>query len=168
MHFIDGYFETTVKPKLEHYRRRVADGSLRDLLLVIPQPDTEPQDIEGVGLLKVAHRARRADRGGLFGEVTDPKHRPAIEAFVDASVAAPEGLAELRSDGRGAILMYLVHEDNAPYGDTPPSGWSQPKSEFGLLLTLSSYLPAEIAARYRGFVQFSVRKPIDSPTVDVD
>ena len=168
MHFIDGYFQTTVRPKLEHYRRRVADGSLKDLLLVCPQPATEMLEIHGVGPRKVAHRERRADRGGLFGEVTDPKHRPAVEAFVDSSAAAPDGLEGFRSPGRGALLMYLVREDNPPYGSFAPWDWPHPDSEFGLLVTLSSYLPASIAERYRGFVRFSVRKPVDSPTVDVD
>ena len=170
MHFIDGYAEGTINPKLEHYRQRVADGSLKDMLLVLPQVATDTRSLVGVGPRKVVVRERRADRGGLFGEVTDPKHRPAMEAFVDRTTLAPGGLEPFRAAGRGALLMYVVHEKKPPYHPSPPHNWQHPEKEYGLVVTFSSYLPAEVAARHRGFVRFSVRKPapVDDATVDVD
>ena len=65
--YLDQYGSHTVEPKLAFYRRILEQGELRDILIVVPQPDTDEIDLAAVGARRVVSRDRRAGRAGSLG-----------------------------------------------------------------------------------------------------
>lgn len=95
-------------------------SQIEDWAVVLPQHVGKgPRArLEGHGSLSVFRRRRRAGRGGLFGAISDPKHRP-----VAASIAGVGDLDDSLADSlhrprRGAVLVYPVveheHDDEIP------------------------------------------------------
>lgn len=149
------YKERSVDPKLAFYRRLLEAGAVADFLIVVPQPDTEIFDLEGVGKRMTISRDRREARGGKFGEVTDSHHRPIIERFVSGGVAgtAIEGFAGAT---RGAVLLYLVRETKPSYELVPTPKLSSDDPEYGLVAAFSSYVPEVALARDPDVIRFVV------------
>jgi hypothetical protein len=161
MEYIPYYRDRVVKPRLTFYRRLIAAGSLVDFLLVMPQPvGTESVDVDGVGVRSTVSRDRRPGRGGLFGEITDPKHRPAVERFVSGPI--PDELQSYHAVTRGAVLIYLVRESTPDYGNGQPVPGV-------VAVAFASYVPALALGPYSSVIRFSVRSPAEPgvPTIDV-
>jgi hypothetical protein len=163
--YLDYYYERAVKPKTEFYRTLMNDGLLDDFLVVVPQPRTTKASIDGVGPRSVVSRDRRASRGGKFGEITEPKHRPAVNAFISAPESVPE-LAMWTEGRRGAVVIYIAKESKSDYerGGDEVDG-SDP--ECGLVVAFSVWVPAEAISGKPPVLTFRVRDETDRDAVAV-
>ena len=104
------YGAKSVKPKAQFYRRMIEEQELRDFLVIVPQPDTPTRPIGGVGARAIVSRDRREGRFGKFGEITEPKHKPAVERFVARDASTPASLRQFLAKERGALLLYIAQE----------------------------------------------------------
>jgi hypothetical protein len=161
------YGERSVAPKTAFYRRIIEEGELEDFLVIVPQPATSPVVIEGVGSRSVVSRDRRAGRGGKFGEITEPKHRPVVETFVSGQ--PDESIADLYRPARGAMLLYVVRENEPDYEPSELVPVSDESEAVGLIAAFSAYLPSAVLASGPLVLKFRVhdRARRYSPTVDV-
>ncbi len=166
--YLERYKETTIDPSLSFLRRIAIEGHLSDFLLVMPQPGGAVADVASVGTRSVVSRDRRENRGGLFGEITDPKHRPAIRAFLGDS-PADHGLKHLQAPDRGVVLVYLARESHPESANVSKSTLPVDAAERGLVVGWSVLPPTAAVLAHRGAIRFRVRNPKkkDDPTVEV-
>lgn len=157
------YRERSVNPKLAFYRRLVEAKLLEDFLVVVPQPATKLVEVSGIGARAVISRDRREGRRGMFGEITDRKHRPAVAEFVAG--APPTCLQKLHNSTRGALLLYLAKEDNPSY---EPSPLPANKAESGLVAAFSLYVPSKVFENLGAVLRFRVLDPSrgDEPSIE--
>jgi hypothetical protein len=101
-----GYFD----PNLAYIREITGTGVV-DWAVIAPQLRDSSTDLPDLGLRSAFLRHRRDDRDGLFGGLSDPKHRPpgmriagAIDGWGDVHVEA------LVTPRRGGILIYPTVE----------------------------------------------------------
>lgn len=167
-HYLSLYGERVVEPALTFYRRLIHEGLLKDFLVVVPQPDRPSVDIRDVGPRRTVGRDRRAGRGGKFGEITEPKHRRAVEMFVDKGRPSPPSLENWVSEERGALLVYLVEESKPEYETVPKPELDGNDPEYGLVVAFSAYVPSVALKTHPNLIRFRVRNTDDpeSPIVD--
>lgn len=159
MKYLYRYGPVTVDPHVRFYRNLIESGDLSDFLVVLPQPDVDRHALaDGVGVLSVVQRDRREGRGGKFGEITDPKHRPPIYEFVNG--LAGGNLRPFYEAHRGAVLLYLI-DDRDRHGTL---------DEEGLVLGYSVYLPGSSVQANQTVLKFRVHNPDqeDDATVDAN
>ena len=161
------YRERTIVPKLNFYKRLIEESALEDFLMIVPQPETELVDIQGVGKRSIIHRDRRHGRGGKFGEMTEPKNRPIAERFV-GSQGEDTPLDSLVSDTRGAVLLYVAKEQRPEYESNPRPKVHGTDPEHGLLIAFSVYVPGQALAKNPDVIRFEVidKDREDSPIID--
>jgi hypothetical protein len=161
------YDERAIRPKTKFYRRLIDTGDLEDFLVVVPQPETGVREIGGVGLRAVISRDRREGRGGKFGEMTEPKHRPIVQRFVAQDVR-DTALENLSSPKRGAVLLYIAEETEPEYESNPKPKLSKNDPENGLVVAFSAYIPETALEKDPAVIQFRVRDKTqeEAPTVD--
>jgi len=165
--FLDTFMARVVKPKLTFYRRLVTEGDFKDLVLVVPQPGTgKSVDLGSFGKRSIVDRDRRINRGGLFGEITDPKHRVPVARYISAS--GNSGLERWADTQRGAALLYLVKETKPKYDPSAAPTVKRNDPDKGVVVAFSSYVPSSAMAKQPNVIRFSVRNPSkkDDPTVD--
>jgi len=158
------YGDWAVRPKVAFYHRLMRERSLKDFVVVVPQPDTEVVEIVGVGDRAVISRQRRVGRS-VFGEITEVKHRMAVEQFV---AGVPESdLTSLLAPGRGALLLYLAREKE-PHYDAGSSITTATRPEHGLVAAYSLYVPESALVSDPLVLKFRVRDESkkDDPTID--
>lgn len=161
------YKERTVEPKINFYKRLIDEGSLEDFLIIVPQPETELVDIQGVGKRSVIERDRRQGRGGKFGEMTEPKNRPIVERFVN-NHANDTALQPFVVDTRGAVLLYVAQEQRPQYESTPKPKLKETDPEHGLVVAFSTYVPEKALAKDPDIIRFVVidKDQEESPIID--
>lgn len=99
-----GYFG----PDLE-YIKEITGASVKDWVVIAPQPKDGKRQLEGLGVRGVALRQRR--RGELFGAISDPKHRPPAARIALARPSWDDAYVDaLAKEDRGALLVYPVVE----------------------------------------------------------
>lgn len=146
--------EITNDPVFVFYNELIESHLLKNMLLVIPQPRTEEVEIAGVGRRALTRRKRR--RHQRFGEITDPKHRSAVEFF--ASGNPPEQLIDYHSEETGVALVYLINETNERILDA--------KSQ--IVIGYSSYVPSLALRDVSEAPRFAVRRADRPDAVTVD
>jgi len=100
----EGYFS----PHLA-YIEEITGNSVKDWVVIAPQPKDGRRHLEGLGLRGVASRQRR--RGELFGALSEPKHRPPAARIALARPSWGDSYIDsLAKKNRGALLIYLVVE----------------------------------------------------------
>lgn len=100
-----GYFA----PDTAYIDEITASGQVEDWVVVAPQVKGAPVDFPAVGPRTVLERQRRAGRGGLYGAVSDPKHRPPIVRIAGGRDSYGDDVVEaLVKERRGALLLYPV------------------------------------------------------------
>jgi len=96
-------------PDLAYIAEITANGQVDDWVVIAPQVEGTPVDLPGVGPRTLLERQRRAGRGGLYGAVSDPKHRPPILRIANGRDTYGDAEAETYvGERRGAILLYPV------------------------------------------------------------
>jgi Z1 domain len=85
---------------------------IEDWVVLLPQHVGKgvKADVSEYGTLSVFRRRRRKGRGGLFGAISDPKHRPVAAQIAGVGDHDDELAAELHREGRGALMVYPVVE----------------------------------------------------------
>jgi hypothetical protein len=151
------YAERAVNPKTTFYRRLITAGSLKDFLVVMPQPASGVVEIADIGARSTVSRDRRSGRGGRFGEITDPKHRHAVEAFTAVGDFGVSGLERWASPGRGALLLYLAKETKPRFEHASSPDLPKADPEYGLVVAFSAYVPSNCLAGYANLIRFRVR-----------
>jgi len=161
------YKERTVDPKISFYRRLIEEGALDDFLIVVPQPDTELVDVQGVGKRAVISRDRREGRGGKFGEMTEPKNRPIIERFLRYEVNGTV-LQQFTTAKRGAVLLYIARESKPDHETSPKPKLPETDAEYGLVVGFSSYVPETALAKNPDVLRFVVidQEQEESPIIN--
>ncbi|HEY5977766.1 MAG TPA: Z1 domain-containing protein [Solirubrobacterales bacterium] len=88
------------------------DDQIKDWAVLWPQHvGAGPKStIEGFGTLSVFRRRRRKGRGGLFGAISDPKHRPVADQIAGVGDHDDALARELSKEHRGAVLIYPMVE----------------------------------------------------------
>ena len=101
-----------------------------------------------------------------FGEITEPRHRLALEKFVEGEKAAIGEIAEFSSPTRGVILLYLANESSPTWKADPMLSGSP---EYGLVVAYSVYVPSQAISAFPKLIQFRVRDADNKslPIVDV-
>ena len=166
LHF---YRDGSVLPKTAFYQRLVEEGALKDFLVVVPQPATaESAKVSGVGVRAVVERNRRKGRGEHFGEMTDPKHKPPLEHFINPTLPRPKVLLEWEAAQRGALLIYLAKESTPTYRTSPPPTIGDSDPEYGLVVAFSAYVPQPALSKEPVVIRFKVRDPSrkEDPVID--
>ncbi len=108
----NGYFD----PDLA-YVREITGDPVAEWVIVAPQ-QKDSRELNGVGLRSVASRQRRAGRGGLFGALSDPKHRPPAARIVGARPSwGDDYIDSLVSEKHGAMLVYPLVDADADNED---------------------------------------------------
>jgi hypothetical protein len=86
-------------------------GEVKVWVLIAPQTAATPPSLKGVGARSVFVRRRRQGRGGLFGAISDPKHRPPAARVAHARAGWGDAAVEqLATPERGAVLLYPIVE----------------------------------------------------------
>lgn len=166
------YGERVVAPRTTYYRRLLAQQvpQLKDLLVVLPQPNVAGEDIDGVGFRAVISRDRR-DRGGVgvpaFGEVSDPKHRRYVEPLLEDKRPSAHSLADLWAPERGVVLTYLLREQTPQFDKRPAEKLAADHLERGLVVGFTMFLPSK-AVGNDNVLKFKVLKIPDPNVVAVD
>lgn len=167
--YLPGYRESTVLPSVRFLERILAEGLLEDFLVVSPQPakGTSLESIHDVGQRRIIVRSRRANRGGLFGEITDPKHRPAVQELIAGG--SDSSLSSMRTTMRGALILYLMRDKDPQYEAKPKPKRQPSDPEYGVVVAWTVFPPQTAVAGHRGRISFRVRNPdqSDLPVVDV-
>jgi hypothetical protein len=95
-------------PDLE-YIREITGISVKDWMVIAPQPKDSKRELESLGVRGVASRERR--RGELFGAISDPKHRPPAARIALARPSWNDAhIDSFVKQHRGALLIYPVVE----------------------------------------------------------
>ena len=86
-----------------------------------------------------------------------------------AAYIAYESIADLCRPGRGAMLLYIVREDEPDYDPSELVSVSPEAEEVGLIAAFSAYLPNAVLASTPLVLKFRVHDPAKkySPTVDI-
>jgi hypothetical protein len=92
--------------------QRLKKNQLADWVILLPQHvGAGPKaSIGEYGTLSVFRRRRRQGRGGLFGAISDPKHRPIAGQIAGVGDHDDELAGRLHKEGRGALLIYPMVE----------------------------------------------------------
>lgn len=137
---------------------------IKDWVVLLPQhvgrgPKAE---VGEHGVLSVFRRRRRKGRGGLFGAISDPKHRPVAAQIAGVGEHEDDLAAQLHRERRGAILLYpvieLEREDEVPEQLEPGE----------VVMALVFTAPTSTGSPDGGLIRFVVRdeSSADEPIVD--
>jgi hypothetical protein len=119
-------------------------------------------EVGDFGTLSVFRRRRRKGRGGLFGAISDPKHRPVAAQIAGVGDHDDELAAELHRERRGALMVYPIveFEDGEGIPDHLESG--------EVVMALVFVAPVSTGSPDGTLVRFVARDPTqsDEPIVD--
>ena len=137
---------------------------IKDWAVLLPQHAGKgPRaTIMGHGPISVFRRQRRRDP--LFGAISDPKHRSAIDRIAGVRVEMPDALTDaLHEERRGALLLYPIFETTDD-GDVPAV-----LAACDVVLALVLVAPESTGSPDGALVRFVVRNmdASDEPIVDV-
>src|ERR1039458_2970638 len=148
----DGYW----RADLAYFREALADQEILDWLVVMPQPGGKERlsELPGIGRRQLFKRARRPERGQVFGFISEGRHRPTVQ-FIATGEPVVEELRAYRQEHRGGMLLYPSYTSADPPQD----------AEIETQIVLAPYFVPPSTARQinRTFVQFRVRDPSRSP-----
>jgi hypothetical protein len=136
---------------------------IEDWVVMLPQhvgPGPRAE-VVGHGTLSVFRRRRRKGRGGLFGAISDPKHRPIAGQIAGVGNHDDELAAQLHKPLRGAVLLYPMVETG---DDTVTADLDAHEVIFALVFVA----PTSTGSPDGALVRFVARDPAraDDPIVD--
>lgn len=110
----------------DHFRANLTwlegltEDQIRDWTVVIPQLATRGADREVFGRALSVHLRSRREGRTLFGPLSDPKHRRAVDRIAGNADPAPDPVADgLHAPLRGALLLYPIYEVSDKREDLP-------------------------------------------------
>lgn len=143
---------------------RLEPSQIKDWVVLLPQhvgrgPKAE---VGEHGILSVFRRRRRKGRGGLFGAISDPKHRPIAAQIAGVGDHEDDLARQLHREHRGAVLLYPVVEFESE--DEIPKQLDPGEVVMALVFTA----PMSTGSPDGGLIRFVVRDPTsaDEPIVD--
>lgn len=153
----DDYFE----PDLRYYAEITASGEIEDWVLINPQLKGDRLRLPDVSRDRTVYERRRPDSGsGVFGALSDPRHRPSAARIVGAMESSGDKTADsLTRSRRGAALLYPLFE----HGEAPAT---LRVDQVHVAMTL--FAPAGALGESRNVIQFRARdksRP-NAPIVD--
>ncbi|WOP19300.1 Z1 domain-containing protein [Raineyella sp. LH-20] len=177
-----------IAPYLAFMQKAIAEGTLKDWAIIVPEIASLPTRIVGNRALKVMRRYRRSDRPWQFSG-SSTRQRNALQAVsggIDADtvdiggpIASALDLAEyahvkaLKVPARGAFLLTFAGDSTSARfhdakGVTDPEKLPNPTSPKDIATLFSYALP--LGSAPAGRIAFKVRRPDlpDDPIVDVD
>ena len=96
------------------YVEEITGHGVQDWVVIAPQLQITPSDLESVGQRSVFQRKRRPGRDQLFGALSDPKHRPAAARIAGSEASwGDRYIDSLAQAERGAIILYPLREPGA-------------------------------------------------------